>query len=176
MTKSFKNFKKPCFGAMWPFWHFSPKSGQKWIFLEKQGSVSFWIFQLFTIVPKSEKTNMSFLRKMLNWRMDGQTSFKLSWILYHNTRNQFILLISLRDTANFRFLQPKWTLIYEHAHPNIFRSAFNFNEFLSTCKKSGFFIFSFQRCNLFKNPAISLAKNILTRFQTFPIFFQAYSN
>ena len=53
------------------------------------------------------------------------------------------------------------TSIYDHAHPNIFQSTFNFTEFVSTCKNSGFFIFSFQRYNLFKNPAIWLVRNIL---------------
>ena len=35
MTKFFKKSKKPYFRAMWPFWPFLPKFGQKWIFLEK---------------------------------------------------------------------------------------------------------------------------------------------
>ena len=91
------------------------------------------VFKYFNYLQsrqKSEKTNMSFLRKMLNWRMDGQTDartdrqswfcrtlFKtvvqlLKWLqAFLNTRNQFILLISLWDTANFRFLQREW------AHP-----------------------------------------------------------
>ena len=35
MTKFYKKSKKPYFGAMWPFWNFLPKFGQKWIFVEK---------------------------------------------------------------------------------------------------------------------------------------------
>ena len=35
------------------------------------------------------------------------------------------------------------TPIYDHAHSNIFQSTFNFNEFVSTCKKSKFFIILF---------------------------------
>ena len=46
------------------------------------------------------------------------------------------------------------TPIYDHAHPSIFQPTFNFNEFVSTCKKSGFFIFLFQKYILFKHPAI----------------------
>ena len=33
------------------------------------------------------------------------------------------------------------TPIYKHSHTNVFQSTFNFNEFVSTCKKSDFFIF-----------------------------------
>ena len=36
MVKFFKKSKKPYFGAMWPFWSFLTKSGQKWIFLQKR--------------------------------------------------------------------------------------------------------------------------------------------
>ena len=34
--KFFKKIQKTLFGAMWPFWPFLAKPGQKWIFLEKR--------------------------------------------------------------------------------------------------------------------------------------------
>ena len=73
MTKFFKKSKKPYFRAMWPFWPFLPKFGQKWIFLEKKFLSVFKCSSYLRSCPKSEKTNMPFLWKMLNWQMDGQT-------------------------------------------------------------------------------------------------------
>ena len=43
------------------------------------------------------------------------------------------------------------TTIYDHVHPNIFESTFNFDKFVSTCKKSGVFIILLQRY-LIQNP------------------------
>ena len=42
--------------------------------------------------------------------------------------------------SQFRYLQPEWAHPFMTTPMPIF---FNFNEFVSTCKKSGFFIFSF---------------------------------
>ena len=44
------------------------------------------------------------------------------------------------------------TTIYDHTHPKIFQSTFNFNEFVITCKKSGFFNILLKRHIWFKNP------------------------
>ena len=41
------------------FQPFLPKFWQKWIFLEKKGSITFWIFQLSTIVQKIRKQIMT---------------------------------------------------------------------------------------------------------------------
>ena len=46
------------------------------------------------------------------------------------------------------------TLIFDHAHPNIFQSTSIFYESLSIWKKSSFFIILFQRYSQFKNTAI----------------------
>ena len=65
MTKFLKKSKKPYFGV---------KKGWK-IFLEKRLSV----FKYSNYLPssqKSEKTNMPFLRKILNWGMDGHTDLR----------------------------------------------------------------------------------------------------
>ena len=67
---------------------FCPNLGQKWVFLEKRLSA----FQYSTNLPlckKSEKPNQPFLRKLLD----------------RQTKNQFISLTSLSDTANFRVLR-----------------------------------------------------------------------
>ena len=45
MTKFFKMFKKPYFGGY--FEQFLPKFGEKWIFLEKKGFVSFYILIIY---------------------------------------------------------------------------------------------------------------------------------
>ena len=69
MTKS----KKPYFGAMWPFW---PKYGQKYIFLGKR-RCQFLNIPIIYHRAKNLKKLMPFLRKMLNWRMDGQTDGRI---------------------------------------------------------------------------------------------------
>ena len=69
-TKFFEKSKKPCFGAMWPFWPFLPKFGQKWISLEKM-LCQFLNIPIIYHHAKNQKKLMS-LRKMLHL-MDGQT-------------------------------------------------------------------------------------------------------
>ena len=62
--------KNLCWGYFGPF---LPKSGQKWIFLEK-GLYQFYKYSNYLpSCKKSEKTNELFLRKMPNWQTDGQT-------------------------------------------------------------------------------------------------------
>ena len=46
------------------------------------------------------------------------------------------------------------TSIFDHAQPKIFQSTFNFHEFVSECKESGYFIKMFWRYRQFENPAI----------------------
>ena len=59
---------------------------------------------------------------------------------------------------------------YNHAHMKIFWSTFNLCEFVSTCKKSGYFIDLFWRYGWLKNPAIWLAENILAHISGTKIF------
>ena len=73
MTTFFKKSKKIYFGAMALFWTFLPKFGQIWIFVEKSLYQFLNIPIIFHRVKNQKKTNMPFLRKILNWRMDGQT-------------------------------------------------------------------------------------------------------
>ena len=68
---------------------FCPNWGQKWIFLEKRALSVFQYLNYLPLCQKSEKPNEPFLRKLL----EG------------HTKNQFISLISLWDTANFRVLR-----------------------------------------------------------------------
>ena len=64
MTKFLKNPKRP---ILRPFWTLSNQIWAKMSFPGIKGSVSFYIFQLSTIVPKiQKKTVQPFLRKMLN--------------------------------------------------------------------------------------------------------------
>ena len=81
-----KNPKHPILG---PFGALLPNLGQKWIFLEKRALSVFQYSNYLLLRQKSEKPNEPFLRKLLEW----------------HTKNQFISLISLRDTANFRVLR-----------------------------------------------------------------------
>ena len=60
--------------------------------------------------------------------------------------------------------------ISNHVHPKLFWSTFNSCEFVSTCKKSGYFMDFIWRCGWLKNPAIWLAENILAHTQK-PKFF-----
>ena len=75
MTRFFKKSKKLYFGAMWPFWacgHFA-QIWAKMNFPRKKSLSVFKYSNYLSSCQKSEKTNMPFLGKMLNWRMNGQT-------------------------------------------------------------------------------------------------------
>ena len=85
ITKFFKKSQNPILG---PFWALLPKLGPKMNFPRKNGSASFSISIYLPLRQKSEKPNEPFLRKLLE----------------RHTKNQFISLISLWDTANFRVL------------------------------------------------------------------------
>ena len=127
ITKFFKTFKKSYFGDILTF---LPKIWAKMNLLEKRALSFFKYYNYLPLCHKSEKTIVLFVRKMLDWQMNGQTGGRTDrqlWFcrtlcewgvqllkqvflnLYQNTKNQFVPLISLRDTANFRFLQPEWT-------------------------------------------------------------------
>ena len=73
------------------------------------------------------------------------------------------------DTASFKSLDQS---SHKHSwpHTKIFHSTFNFREFVSTCKKSGYFITSFQRSIWLKNPVICLAKSILAHISGTKLF------
>ena len=62
------------------------------------------------------------------------------------------------------------TSIFDLTYTNIFHSTFNFCEFVSTCKKSGYFITLFQRYIWLKNPVICLAQSILAHFSGTKLF------
>ena len=87
MTKFFKKAKKIPFCSY--SGSFLPKFRQKWISLEKRAMSFFQYSNYLPLRQKSEKSNEPFLRNLL----DG------------HTKNQFIPLISLWDTANFRVLR-----------------------------------------------------------------------
>ena len=79
--------------------------------------------------------------------------------MHWHAKSHFIPSIHFWETVNFRLLWPGWP------HPFLtmtnFWSTFNLCEFVSTCKKSGYFIDLFWRYGWLKNPAIWLAENIL---------------
>ena len=87
ITKFFKKSQKPYFG---PIWGFFAQIGAKNEFCWKKGLCSVFQYSNYlSLCQKSEKPNEPFLRKLL----EG------------HTKNQFISLISLWDTANFRVLR-----------------------------------------------------------------------
>ena len=62
-----------------------------------------------------------------------------------STHQTSIYLIRLSLTYS-QFQSPEnrvVTIIFDHTHPNVFQSTSTFNESVSTCKKSGFFIVLF---------------------------------
>ena len=81
-----KNPKNPVLGS---FWALLPKFGPKMNFPGKRALSVFQYSNYLPLCQKSEKPNEPFLRKLL----EG------------HTKNQFISLISLWDTANFRVLR-----------------------------------------------------------------------
>ena len=135
---------------------------------------------------------------MLNWQMDGQRDrrtdrkpwfcrtlcgtgvqllkqFKAFLNLYQNTRNQFISLIYLWDTANFIFLQLEWIHPFMTTPIPIF-----FNQLLISL-------------NLYQHAKIQAFSSFHSRdiiylkilpsdwsetfwYRTFPRHFQVYSN
>ena len=75
---------------------------------------------------------------------------------------KFITSIHSWDTANFRVLWPDWHRPFlTMPTPKKFWSTFNLCEFVSTSKKSGYFIDLFWSYGWLKNPAIWLAENNL---------------
>ena len=76
--------------------------------------------------------------------------------IYYILKKLFTSSVHSWDTVNFRVLWPD-----DHSHPKKIWSTFNLSEFVSTCKKSGYFIDLFWRYGWLKNPAIWLAENIL---------------
>ena len=108
---------------MWPF---LDKNGQIWTkmtFPEKRDLSVFKYSNYLPSCQKPEKINVSFLRKILNCQINGQTDHRTNrktWfcktlckagVQLLRSNFKFILLHSLCDTANFIFLQPEW------AHP-----------------------------------------------------------
>ena len=88
-----------------------------------------------------------------------EVTFSLYPNLYQHVKNQFILSIH-----SFFFWSYDWTghTHFDHAHPNSLQLTFKFGEFLSTCKKSKYFIDSLWRYSWFKNSPILLAEGTLT--------------
>ena len=72
MATFLKKSKKPILGPCGHFGLFLSKFRQKWISLENRLS-QFLNSNYLPSCQKSEKTNRPFLRKMMNWRMNGQT-------------------------------------------------------------------------------------------------------
>ena len=75
----------------------------------------------------------------------------MNW--HHHAKNQFTASIHSWDTANFRVPWPGWPHPFLNIPPKTFWSTFNLCEFVSTCKKSGYFINLFWRYGWLKNPA-----------------------
>ena len=73
MTKFFKKSKKPYFRAMWPFWPFLPKFGQKWIFLEKTFLSVFKCSNYLPSCPKCHSCGKCWTDRWTNRQMEEQT-------------------------------------------------------------------------------------------------------
>ena len=153
MTKFFKKSKKPYFGAI--LGPFCPNFGKN-EFSWKRALSIFKYFNYLPLCKNSEKTKEPFLRKNLNCWTDRQTRVILQdppqgggpiikltlsfpeFISIHQkpaySINFFVRYNQIQSCA-IRVGQ----LFMTNAHPNIFRSTLNFNEFVSTCEKSGFF-------------------------------------
>ena len=91
MTKFFKKSPKPYFG---PILGLLSKFGPKKNFPGKRALSVFQYSNSLPLFRKSEKPNEPFLRKLLD----------------RHTKNQFISLISLWDTANFFVRYSQWVL------------------------------------------------------------------
>ena len=159
-------------------------------------SLSFSVFKYtnyLLLCQKSEKTDMPFLTKMLNSRMDGKTYRRTDiqlWLCRTLCRMGPIIKVTLSFpefiskhqkpvySINFSARYSQFeisatrvgTLIYDYAHSKTSHSTFNSNEFVSTCKISDFFIILFYRQSWFKIPAIWLAKNCLVHISGTNIF------
>ena len=88
--------------------------------------------------------NSDFIGPSVGQGSNYQSNFKFSWIYTSTLKTSLFHWFLCKIQP--QFLSPGArvsTPIYDHAHPNTFNSTFNCNEFVSTCKKSGFFIMLF---------------------------------
>ena len=152
------------------------------LYMHRRHLKRFWVHEILhtkniiyeaLMVPWLERS-CSFLNKPITVNLAFPS-------LYHHTKNQFIPLLSFYNTVSLRILGPEWpNPIFDHTHTDILLSTFNFHEFVSTCKKSGYFIILFKIYIWLRNPAIWLAKGIWvhisgTRFCPNKGFVQEYS-
>ena len=74
-------------------------------------------------------------------------SFKPSWIYISKPKASFSInvFINFHPLISYSSATRVGTPNYNHVYPNIFQSTSNFNESVSICKKSGFFIQFFFR-------------------------------
>ena len=81
MTKFLKNPKRP---ILRPFWTLFNQIWAKMSFPGIKGSVSFYIFQLSTIVPKIRKKLLSHFSEKCwtDWRTEKQTDRQTNWQAY----------------------------------------------------------------------------------------------
>ena len=148
MIKFFKKFTKLYFGAI--LGPICPNFGI--IEFSKKKEFCQFLNISITIVPlcqKSEKTNESFLRKMLNCWADIHTTVilqnppsygapiiktTLNFLKFISAHQQPVY--SINSFVRYSACQSQsGTTTYDHSHPNIFESIFNFNKFVITCKK-----------------------------------------
>ena len=91
--------------------------------------------------------------------------------LHQHAKNQFFLSVHSRDTVYFR--DPWDQTGHTHIWPcptKRFRSTFNYHEFVSTLKKSDFFIDLLWRYRWFKNLTIWLTESILAYISETRVF------
>ena len=89
------------------------------------------------------------------------SNFLLSWICNCIEKICLLHLYNLEIQSILESVTRLATPIFDHTHPKIFWSTCNLYEFVSTCKKSGYFIYFFWRYGWLRNTAIWLAENIL---------------
>ena len=82
--------------------------------------------------------------------------------LYQHPKNQLVPSVHSWDTINFRVQWPDCPRLFlTMPNQEYFWPTFNFCEFVSTCKKCGYFIDLFWRNSWFENLAIWLVASIL---------------
>ena len=144
------------------FWALFDQIWTKMNFRRKRALSAFKYSNYLPLCQKSENANEQFLRKMSNCWTDRQTTVVLQGppqdrgpiIKTTLSFPEFIVthqkpVYSINSFVGYNQFQSPTnrvgTTIYDPIHLSIFQSTFNFSEFVSTRKKSGFFIILLQR-------------------------------
>ena len=155
----FQKMQKTLF---WGHGDISAFFAQIWANINFPGRKPQSVFKYSNYLPSCQKSEKELTDGWIDRRKDGQTTMILlasmqdegpmikvtlsfpEFISKHQKQVYFINFF-VRNSQFQISATTVVTPIYEHSHPNVFQSTFNFSEFVSTCKKSDFFIILFQR-------------------------------